>query len=74
MSDETKESTWLDRVINEADELVDKLTKLQLFLQSEGCNQLAPDDRSLLLSQQTYMAAYLGVLQRRIARAETDPS
>jgi hypothetical protein len=57
-----------ERMLVERGELADKLEKLTAFIESEAWHRLPEPDRDLLVEQRNHMTAYLGVLQRRIAR------
>ena len=56
------------RVLVERGELADKLEKLSAFIESAEWHRLPEADRDLLIEQRNHMTAYLGVLQRRVAR------
>lgn len=57
------------RMIDEYGDLVKRYYKLKAFIETEkGQRHLEPMDRSLLREQLHYMAGYLEVLSRRLAR------
>ena len=60
------ENTFLDRLKTEKNELLDKVTKLGMFLTSDKSKELS-DANTLLLKQQfEIMNAYLNILIIRI--------
>lgn len=64
------ENTFLDRLKTEKNELLDKTTKLGMFLTSEKVKELS-DANTLLLKQQfEIMNAYLNILIIRIELLE----
>lgn len=61
------ETTFLDRLILEKEELLDKVTKLSIFLAKEGINSTLSEANYLLLKQQlVHMNDYLNTLIIRI--------
>lgn len=56
------------RVIDEREELADKLGKLSTFAAGETFAGLPEVDQVLLAGQRDVMSAYLKILDRRIAR------
>lgn len=62
--------TWQERVIEERDQLADKLAKLVDFLAKGKGLVLSYDAYGLLVAQELAMRAYLSVLDRRIATCE----
>ena len=56
------------RVVDERDELTDKLTKLGAFFHTEVFEGLPEAERILLVTQEDYMQGYLNTLNRRIER------
>jgi len=73
--------TWQDRIIEEHEQLVERLDKLKAFIeQGDGSptpHALRPefmalpeDDQDDLLEQLQHMEGYEGVLSRRISRLE----
>lgn len=66
---ESKQSTWLDRVKIEADELEVKWKKLTLFIQTPEFENLRSLEKQDLKMQASAMEDYLWVLRRRIRRA-----
>lgn len=63
------------RVIQEADEVKDRLNKLGAFLNTAAYAELDSEDQSLLWHQHKAMAEYHNILEQRIARftLEFDP-
>lgn len=62
--------TWLDRLRIERDELSNRLQLLGEFIDgAEAFNTLDEESAGLLLDQRNAMAAYLDVLDLRIAKA-----
>jgi hypothetical protein len=59
---------WRQRVVNERDELADRLARLDGFLLSS--NRADVLDCGLLEEQRVHMRAYLGVLDQRIEAFE----
>jgi hypothetical protein len=57
-----------ERVVVEAKELDDKMTKLREFVRSETYKTLKTTDGDLLRDQYFAMEKYHAILQRRIAR------
>lgn len=67
---ENNNKEWLERVINEQDELCAKIQKLVNALRNnEFVNNLSKDEIDDLYAQLTYMTKYSSVLSRRITRA-----
>ena len=56
------------RVVDEAIDLLDKLSKLSDFLSTKRFSELPEGDRNLLMMQHNQMGAYYNTLQHRIAR------
>lgn len=56
-----------ERVVTEHAELHIRLTKLREFIVGDKFSALEPSERSRLRRQETHMAAYLDVLDERIA-------
>lgn len=63
-----KREPWQERVLQEAQELVERLNKLSAFLSTDTCLDLPLADRELLVAQAHHMRDYANVLSRRIAR------
>lgn len=59
--------TFKDRLTIEYAQLEERLGKLRVFIQSERFQNLAEEDRSLLVDQEEAMDYYLCTLERRIA-------
>lgn len=57
-----------NRMLVERGELADRLEKLTAFIDSEAWPKLPEGDRDLMIEQRNHMTAYLGALQRRVAR------
>lgn len=55
------------RVIEERDELLERLRKLTTFLATPAFDALAKDERHLLVEQRVAMSVYLSILQRRVS-------
>lgn len=64
------ENTFLERLIIEKDELFDKATKLEVFLNSEKINNLSDANQLLLKEQFEVMSRYLAILIIRIELLE----
>lgn len=62
------ESTFKTRMLAEHGELMEKLTKLQAFLWGETFNDLANEDKTLLIDQLVHMQCYANTLAKRISR------
>lgn len=70
--------TWQDRMIEEHEQLTERLDRLRAFIEEEGTNHaltdefraLPEDDQDDLLEQLQHMEAYEAVLARRIGRLE----
>lgn len=56
------------RVVDEASDLGEKLSKLNDFLLTDRFSELPDDDRILLMRQQGQMDGYYHTLQHRITR------
>ena len=59
---------YQQRVVQERDELQEKVGKLAEFVRSPGFADVATNDRTLLLEQYQAMTEYVIILSRRIAR------
>jgi hypothetical protein len=59
--------SYQERVIEEHKELDLKITKLELFLQTEMYEKLLRTPKELLILQYAYMQNYRNILERRIA-------
>lgn len=55
-----------ERVVQEREQLVDRINKLNAFLHSETFAKLDEAERERLSEQSVYMEQYAGVLGRRI--------
>ncbi len=64
---------YQERVITEKQELDDKLTKLEAFLQSKIFPTLSPDEQGRLEDQATIMKQYSEILGKRIAAFGVTP-
>lgn len=53
------------RVVDEKNELAERLQKLQVFVGSKKFNEVAEPERSLLLEQMHHMTAYYVTLTKR---------
>lgn len=62
--------TYLDRMYIEREEVDTRAHALNTFILSTKFDELAPEDRDLLVMQLTAMAEYLRILDTRIERAE----
>lgn len=64
------EEEWKVRVREEAEELAEKISKLQKFFDENKTNTdvLGPEDNRLLSAQLIHMRSYHAVLLRRIKR------
>jgi ATP/maltotriose-dependent transcriptional regulator MalT len=67
------EVTWLDRLHQEHADLKDRTRKLSDFLGSDAFEELPHAEQDDLDHQCEIMRAYLGVLIRRLKRAEPAP-
>ena len=61
-----KNSTFLERLVAERDELVEKMEKLTLFLKSDIFMKMNDYSRDLLMEQYRIMISYVDCLNRRI--------
>ena len=61
-----KNSTFLERLVAERDELVEKMEKLTLFLKSDIFMNMKDYSRDLLMEQYRIMINYVDCLNRRI--------
>jgi hypothetical protein len=64
------ENTFLDRLKTEKDELLDKVTKLSIFLNSDKIDGLSDANQLLLKHQLVSMNDYLNILIIRIELIE----
>lgn len=62
----SKNSTFLERLVAERDELVEKMEKLTLFLKSDIFMNMNDYSRDLLMEQYRIMISYVDCLNRRI--------
>ena len=56
------------RVLDESKDLLSRLGKLRVFIAGDAFEELACEDRALLMQQEMCMQNLLTVLQRRIER------
>ena len=66
--------TFKDRLTIEYAQLEERLGKLRVFIQSERFQNLAEEDRNLLVEQEKAMASYLTILNTRIIMLMDDVS
>jgi hypothetical protein len=66
----TQYADWQQRVIAERDEVRERLSKLEPFLDSINFTNLDADNQDLLVEQAHIMDEYVNVLNRRIALFE----
>lgn len=57
---------WQDRVVEERDQLKERLGKLSAFIHSEKFDALSAYQQLQLTSQEDSMAAYLDILEERV--------
>lgn len=57
---------WLERVIEEKDQLEKKLDKLDAYIVSDVFDSLDKGNKLLLMQQQAFMSCYLRILEERI--------
>lgn len=62
-----KVSSFLDRLLIEERELVDKVAKLETFMKSDGYSKLPLHHKYLLNKQNEVMKEYLNILSARIS-------
>lgn len=67
MEQEAKETGFIDRLLNEKDELGKKMEALQAFTNSELYNQLSLLEKTLLVKQHEKMMEYYTVLAQRLS-------
>ncbi len=63
-----KYNGFQERVINELEELNEKLSKLSDFLQTEFYDSLPQVEQDMLLMQKNVMTVYANILASRISR------
>lgn len=63
------DNEWLFRLVQERNDLRDRMEKLQAFLGSDKRSQLDERDQDLLDDQYECMYTYLTILNERIGRA-----
>lgn len=68
IEDKTRLADWQVRVVEERDVLEEKLQEHVAFIGTGPFNELAPEDRNLLLQQKEAMTWYSDVLKLRIGR------
>lgn len=61
---------WQQRVVDESEELEEKLGKLGEFLESDSFYDLDNKNQELLVKQRDFMYSYHAVLRERIALFE----
>lgn len=66
--------TFKDRLTIEYAQLEERLGKLRVFIQSERFENLAEEDRNLLVEQEKAMDSYLAILNTRIIMSMDDVS
>lgn len=66
--------TFKDRLTIEYAQIEERLGKLRVFIQSERFQNLAEEDRNLLVEQGKTMASYLAILNTRIIMSMDDLS
>lgn len=64
----SEDDGWKERLRDEHNELVDRLSKLKLFIRGLKFQELSGDDKMLLMEQYTHMKGYERVLSERIVR------
>lgn len=69
---ELPDTTWLERVKIEAEDLDAKINKLGKFIDSEGYRALPMDHKIVLTSQLMAQCSYLACLKQRILLANTE--
>jgi hypothetical protein len=57
---------WLDRVVEEKEQLDGRLQKLQSFMKTPVFTCLTPAEQQRLVRQEHHMAGYSAVLEERI--------
>ena len=62
------EPSFLDRLLQEETELLEKKSKLSKFLNSEKINEVDPFQKPLLIIQEQVMGVYAHILNKRIKR------
>lgn len=68
------DTTWLERVKIEAEDLDDKINKLGKFFDTDQFRALGMDHRVVLVKQLTAMCDYHSCLKLRIKLSETKPT
>lgn len=63
---------WLDRLINEKEELKIRYQKLLHFIKSDKFKELDERDRELLIEQKIVMNLYISILIKRIKKYEQE--
>ena len=58
--------TFIQRLIEEKDQLADRVTKLRAFTDTDGFKKLDVTDQYLLHEQLNHMNIYLSILVRRL--------
>lgn len=59
---------WQQRVIDERDQLAERLAALESFIEGDKFGAVARVDRLLLIQQERSMRAYLSTLRERVER------
>ena len=63
---------WLDRLINEKEELKIRYQKLLNFIKSDKFKELDERDRELLIEQKIVMNWYINILIKRVKKHELE--
>jgi len=58
------------RLVNESEDLKDKLDKLTVFIKSENFNKIDDIQKILLINQQQAMTSYSTILDIRLSKLE----
>lgn len=59
---------WQQRVVDERDQLDDRLQKLRAFFKTPQFEKLPEDDQRVLRQQSVFMGEYLSILEYRISK------
>lgn len=66
---QSEANSWIGRLREEEQQVKDRLTKLEEFIDSDAFRKLDGQQRTWLNMQQAYMRAYWSVLNTRLAYA-----
>ena len=69
----TNQPSFIQRLIEEKDQLFDRVTKLRAFTETDGFKKLYVTDQYVLHEQLNHMNIYLSILVRRLDKLLGEP-